>query len=133
MGAPEVIRQLRAVGIKNPWIGEWKSLKNNIRPDSDDYFSKLLVYLEIEPTETIFAMNSLRRLHLIAAMRLRKMLRDKFESVNLQEIHKSGFLIIDLGENSEIAKLGAFVCLSIGDDVFDVPESAVKLLRKAIT
>lgn len=131
LGSPLVTRQLQDLGIKNPWIGEWKSLKNNIRPENDDYFRKLLKYLAIEPESTIAAMNALRRLHLMAAMRLRKMLKEKFESANLQTIHEKGFLIKDLGESPEIAKLGAFICLSIGEDVFEVPESAVKELQKA--
>jgi hypothetical protein len=132
LGSQLVIKQLKDLGIKNPWIGEWKSFKNNIRPESDEYFQKLLKYLAIEPSETISAMNSLRRLHLMAAMRLRKMLKEKFENANLQIIHDAGFLIVDLGESPEIAKLGAFVCLSIGEDVFEVPESAVKQLQKAV-
>ena len=132
LGSQLVIKQLKDLGIKNPWIGEWKSFKNNIRPESDEYFQKLLKYLAIEPTVTISAMNSLRRLHLVAAMRLRKMLKEKFENTDLQAIYNEGFLILDLGETPEIAKLGAFVCLSIGDDVFEVPESAVKQLQKAV-
>jgi hypothetical protein len=68
----------------------------------------------------------------VAAMRLRKMLKEKFENANLQIIHEVGFLIVDLGESPEIAKLGAFVCLSIGEEVFEVPESAVKHLQKAV-
>jgi len=132
LGSQLVITQLKDLGIKNPWIGEWKSFKNNIRPESDEYFQKLLKYLAIDPSETITAMNSLRRLHLMAAMKLRKMLKEKFENANLQTIHETGFLIVDLGESPEIAKLGAFVCLSIGEDVFEVPESAVKQLQKAV-
>jgi hypothetical protein len=132
LGSQLVIKQLKDLGIKNPWIGEWKSFKNNIRPESDEYFQKLLKYLAIDPLETISAMNSLRRLHLMAAMRLRKLLKEKFENANLQTIHEAGFLIVDLGESPEIAKLGAFVCLSIGEDVFEVPESAVKQLQKAV-
>jgi hypothetical protein len=132
LGSQLVIKQLKDLGIKNPWIGEWKSFKNNIRPESDEYFQKLLKYLAIEPSETISAMNSLRRLHLMAAMRLRKMLKEKFENANLQIIHEAGFLIVDLGDSPEIAKLGAFVCLSIGEDFFEVPESAVKQLQKAV-
>jgi hypothetical protein len=120
------------LGIKNPWIGEWKSFKNNIRPESDENFQKLLKYLSIEPSETISAMNALRRLHLMAAMRLRMMLKEKFENANSKTIHEDGFLIVDLGETPEIAKLGAFVCLSIGEDVFEVPESSVKQLQKAV-
>jgi hypothetical protein len=132
LGSSLVIKQLKDLGIKNPWIGEWKSFKNNIRPENDDYFRKLLKYLAIEPESTIEAMNALRRLHLMAAMRLRKMLKEKFENANLQTIHEEGFLIEDLGESPEIAKLGAFICLSIGEDVFEVPESAVKQLQKAV-
>jgi hypothetical protein len=132
LGSQLVIKQLKDLGIKNPWIGEWKSFKNNIRPESDDYFRKLLQYLAIKPEETISAMNALRRLHLMAAMRLRKMLEEKFENADMQTIRTQGFLIEDLGESPEIAKLGAFVCLSIGDDVFEVPESAVKQLQKAV-
>jgi len=132
LGSQLVIKQLKDLGIKNPWIGEWKSFKNNIRPESDEYFRKLLQYLAIEPDKTIKAMNSLRRLHLMAAMRLRKMLKEKFENADMQTIHTQGFLIEDLGESPEIAKLGAFLCLSIGEDVFEVPESAVKQLQKAV-
>jgi hypothetical protein len=132
LGSQLVIRQLKDLGIKNPWIGEWKSFKNNIRPESDEYFQKLLKYLDIEPSETISAMNALRRLHLMAAMRLRKMLKEEFENANLNALHENGFLIIDLGETPEVAKLGAFVCVSIGEEVFEVPESAVKQLQKAV-
>lgn len=132
LGSQLVIQQLKDLGIKNPWIGEWKSFKNNIRPENDDNFFKLLKYLAIEPESTIVAMNSLRKLHLMAAMRLRKMLKEKFENANLQPIRENGFLIEDLGESPEIAKLGAYVCLSIGEDVFEVPESAVKQLQKAV-
>lgn len=132
LGSRLVIKQLKDLGIKNPWIGEWKSFKNNIRPESDDYFKKILTYLSIQPTETMNAMNALRRLHLVAAMRLRKMLKEKFENANLQTIHEKGFLIVDLGETPEIAKLGAFVCLSIGNDIFEVPETAVKQLQKVV-
>jgi hypothetical protein len=133
LGSQLVIKQLRDLGIKNPWIGEWKSVKNNIRPESDEHFRKLLQYLAIETEETINAMNALRRLHLMAAMRLRKMLKEKFQNADMQTIRDQGYLIEDLGESSEIAKLGAFVCLSIGEDVFEVPESAVKQLQKAAT
>lgn len=132
LGSQLVIKQLKDLGIKNPWIGEWKSFKNNIRPESDENFQKLLKYLAIEPSKTIVAMNALRRLHLMAAMRLRKMLKEKFENANLQTINENGFLIADLGETPEIAKLGAFVCLSIGEEIFEVPESAVKQLQKAV-
>ena len=65
-------------------------------------------------------------------MRFRKMLKDKFENADLDEIFEQGFLIEDLGESPEIAKLGAYVCLSIGDEVFDVPESAVKQLQGTV-
>ena len=78
------------------------------------------------------AMNALRRLHLIGAMRFRKMLKDQFENADLDEIYEKGFLIEDLGESPEIAKLGAYACLSIGDEVFDVPESAVKQLQGTV-
>jgi len=132
LGSQLVIKQLKDLGIRNPWIGEWKSFKNNIRPESDEYFRKLLKYLAIEPEETISAMNSLRRLHLMAAMRLRKMLKEKFENADLHTIHEKGFLIKDLGESPEIAKLGAFICLSISEDVFEIPESAVKQLQRAV-
>jgi hypothetical protein len=130
LGSPVVIKQLQNLGIPNPWLGEWKSVKNNIRPDRDDYFRILLDYLGIEPNETMAAMNGLRRLHRVAAMRLRKMLKEKFENADLQPIHDYGLLIEDLGETQEIAKLGAFVCLSIGDEVFEVPESSVKHLQR---
>lgn len=132
VGSQVVIKELKDMGIKNPWINEWKSIKNNIRPDRDDYFEKLLRYLKIEPAETISAMNALRKLHLMAAMRLRKLLKEKFESIDLQVIYDSGFVLVDLGVTPEIAKLGAFVCLSVGEDVFDVPESEVKQLKKAV-
>ncbi|MEI9907999.1 MAG: hypothetical protein WDO06_09125 [Actinomycetota bacterium] len=131
LGSHLVVKQLKDLGIKNPWIQEWKSFKNNIRPDSDENFKNLLKYLAIDPEETIRAMNALRRLHLKAAMQLRKMLKEKFENADLQILHEKGFLIEDLGETPEIAKLGAFVCLSIGEEVFEVPESSVKQLQKA--
>jgi hypothetical protein len=132
LGSQLVIRQLKDLGIVNPWINEWKSFKNNIRPENDDYFRTLLIYLDIEPEETMKAMNALRRLHLIGAMRFRKMLKDQFENADLDEIYEKGFLIEDLGESPEIAKLGAYACLSIGDEVFDVPESAVKQLQGTV-
>ena len=34
--------------------------------------------------------------------------------------------------DSEVAKLGAFRCVSIGNEVFEVPESAVKQLQPGI-
>ncbi len=132
LGSQLVVRQLKDLGIVNPWINEWKSFKNNIRPENDHYFRTLLIYLDIEPEETMKAMNALRRLHLIGAMRFRKMLKDQFENADLDEIYEKGFLIEDLGESPEIAKLGAYACLSIGDEVFDVPESAVKQLQGTV-
>jgi hypothetical protein len=131
LGAQSVIDQLKALGISNPWIREWKSI-NNIRPENDEYFRILLNYLAVEPEETINAMNALRRLHLMAAMRLRKLLKEKFEQADLEVIYKEGFLIEDFGDSPEIAKLGAFVCRSVGDEEFDIPESAVKQIQKAI-
>ena len=132
LGAQVVINQLKALGIPNPWIREWKSVKHNIRPDSDESFRILLNYLAVETEETIRAMNALRRLHLMAAMRLRKLLKEKFEQADLQIIQENGFLVEDFDSSPEIAKLGAFVCRSIGDEVFDIPESAVKQLQRAV-
>lgn len=128
MGIERVKRDLQDLGIVNPWIGEWMH-PTNIRPNSLANFSALLKYLGIEPDLTVTAMSHLRHLHQIAGMRFRKILKSKFENIQLSDFVKTGFLLVDMGEDVEVAKLGAFRVVSVGNDVLQVPESAVKQLQ----
>ena len=127
-GSLKVTRELQDLGVANPWLTEWAS-PGTIRPNSLDNFTTLLHYLDIEPIETIEAMNSLRHLHQVAGMRFRSILKKKFETLDLEPIMVEGFKIVTLGDEAGVAKLGAYRCDSIGKDVFDVPESAVKQLQ----
>jgi hypothetical protein len=77
-------------------------------------------------------MNILRHLHQVAGMRFRAILKQKFETLDLDKISVNGFALVELGSESEVAKLGAFRCISIGNEVFEVPESAVKQLQPGI-
>jgi hypothetical protein len=131
LGSQKVTRDLQDLGITNPWIAEWASA-GTIRPNSLDNFTTLLAYLDIEPLGTIEAMNSLRHLHQVAGMRFRSILKKKFETLDLEPIMLNGFTIVKLGDEAGVAKLGAYRCVSIGKDVFDVPESAVKQLQPGI-
>jgi hypothetical protein len=130
-GGAKVIRDLKDLGVANPWIAEW-SHPSTIRPNSIDNFKIILTYLSIEHEETIEAMNILRHLHQVAGMRFRAMLKQKFETLDLDKISVNGYVLVELGNESEVAKLGAFKCVSIGNEVFEVPESAVKQLQPGI-
>ena len=127
-GTAKVIRDLKDLGVANPWIIDW-SHPSTIRPNSIDNFKIILTYLNIEHEETIGAMNVLRHLHQVAGMRFRAMLKQKFETLDLDRISVNGFILVELGSDSDVAKLGAFRCLSIGNEFFEVPESAVKQLQ----
>jgi hypothetical protein len=130
-GAAKVIRDLKDLGVANPWIVDW-SHPSTIRPNSIDNFKIILTYLNIEHGKTIEAMNTLRHLHQVAGMRFRAMLKQKFETLDLDQISVNGYVLVELGNDSEVAKLGAFKCVSIGSEVFEVPESAVKQLQPGI-
>lgn len=130
-GAPKVIRDLKDLGVSNPWIIDW-SHPSTIRPNSIDNFKAVLSYLNIEHDETIEAMNTLRHLHQVAGMRFRAILKQKFETLDLDKITLNGYVLVELGNESDVAKLGAFKCVSIGNEVFEVPESAVKQLQPGI-
>lgn len=130
-GGPKVIRDLKNLGIANPWIIDW-SHPSTIRPNSIDNFKIILTYLNIEHEETIEAMNILRHLHQVAGMRFRAILKQKFETLDLDEISLNGFVLVELGNDTDVAKLGAFRCVSIGNEIFEVPESAVKQLQPGI-
>jgi hypothetical protein len=88
--------------------------------------------LGIEHERTIEAMNILRHLHQVAGMRFRAMLKQKFETLDLDQISLKGYVLVELGNDSDVAKLGAFKCVSIGSEIFEVPESAVKQLQPGI-
>ena len=128
LGIQRVTSDLQGLGIANPWLGEW-SHSGNIRPNSLTNFTLLLEYLDLEPKATIEAMNTLRHLHQLAGMRFRSILKKKFEIQELGAIFSDGFVIVNLGEEAGVADLGAYLCKSIGTEVFDVPESAVKQLQ----
>jgi hypothetical protein len=130
-GAAKVIRDLKDLGVSNPWIMDWAH-PSTIRPNSIDNFKIILSYLNIEHDETIEAMNILRHLHQVAGMRFRAILKQKFETLDLDKISLNGFVLVELGSEAEVAKLGAFKCVSIGSEVFEVPESAVKQLQPGI-
>ena len=130
-GAARVTQDLKDLGVSNPWIIDWAH-SSTIRPNSTDNFKIILSYLNIEQDETIEAMNILRHLHQVAGMRFRAILKQKFETLDLDKISVNGFALVELGSESEVAKLGAFRCLSIGNEVFEVPESAVKQLQPGI-
>jgi hypothetical protein len=130
-GTAKVIRDLKDLGVANPWIIDW-SHQSTIRPNSIDNFKIILTYLNIEHEETIEAMNILRHLHQVAGMRFRAILKQKFETLDLDEISLNGYVLVELGNDSDVAKLGAFKCVSIGNEVFEVPESAVKQLQPGI-
>ena len=103
---------------------------NTINGNKKDNEKTVIKKIEpIEPIETIEAMNSLRHLHQVAGMRFRSILKKKFETLDLEPIMVEGFKIVTLGDEAGVAKLGAYRCDSIGKDVFDVPESAVKQLQ----
>ena len=130
-GAVKVVRDLKYLGVANPWIIEW-SHQSTIRPNSIDHFKIILTYLNIGHEETIDAMNILRHLHQVAGMRFRAILKQKFETLDLDAISLNGYVLVELGNDSDVAKLGAFKCVSIGNEVFEVPESAVKQLQPGI-
>jgi len=130
-GTAKVIRDLKDLGVANPWIIDW-SHQSTIRPNSIANFKIILTYLNIEHEETIEAMNILRHLHQVAGMRFRAILKQKFETLDLDEISLNGYVLVELGNDSDVAKLGAFKCVSIGNEVFEVPESAVKQLQPGI-
>jgi hypothetical protein len=131
LGVPRVARDLKELGILNPWLSEWAHI-GTIRPNSLTNFTKLLEYLDIEPLETVEAMNTLRHLHQAAGSRFRSILKKKFETLDLHDVFLEGFIIVKLGEKAAIAKLGAYRCISIGKEVFEVPESAVKQLQPGV-
>lgn len=128
LGIQRVTSDLQKLGIANPWLAEWAH-SGNIRPNSLTNFTLLLEYLDVEPKATIDAMNSLRHLHQLAGMRFRSILKKKFETQELGAIFSDGFIVVNLGEEAGVADLGAYLCKSIGTEVFDVPESAVKQLQ----
>lgn len=130
-GAAKVIRDLKDLGVSNPWIIDWAH-PSTIRPNSIDNFKIILSYLNIQHDETIEAMNILRHLHQVAGMRFRAILKQKFETLDLDKISVNGFVLVELGSEAEVAKLGAFKCVSIGSEIFEVPESAVKQLQPGI-
>ena len=131
LGSSRVSIHLKELGIANSWLSEWAH-SGTIRPNSIKTFTILLDYLGIEPSETIEAMNILRHLHQAAGSRFRSILKQKFETLNLQDLFSQGYTVVQLGEKSAIAKLGAYRCMSIGNEVFQVPESAVKQLQSGI-
>jgi hypothetical protein len=128
-GSAVVFRQLQDRGITNPWLQEWSHPKN-IRPNSDTSFKVLLKYLGVEVDETVEAMNLLRYLHQMAGMRFRKILKQKFESIDKNKFYEKGFEIVDVGASAGVAKLGAFRVISIGQEVLQVPENAIKQLQE---
>lgn len=131
LGSNRVSIHLQELGIANSWLSEWAH-SGTIRPNSIKTFTILLEYLGIEPSETIEAMNILRHLHQAAGSRFRSILKQKFETLNLQDLFSQGFTVVQLGDKAAIAKLGAYRCMSIGNEVFQVPESAVKQLQPGI-
>ena len=132
LGTAKVTQDLQDLGITSPWIQEW-ARPSSIRPNSDVVFSSLLRYLDISIEETIAHMNHLRYLHQVAGMRFRKSLNKRFESIDATELSENGMLIVDIEDAAGVAKLGAFRVLSVGTEVFSIPQGSVRQIQNPDT
>jgi len=116
---------LRQRGIQRPWIKEWLQA-GSIRPQADRVFEILIDYLGMEVESTVASMNSLLAFHKKAGFKFREVLKEAFEEIDLSELLADSYLEMEIEDEASVAKLGAYKCLSISAETYEVPESAVK-------
>ena len=116
---------LKERGISRPWIKEWLE-PGSIRPQADSVFKILIKYLGMEVESTVNNMNALLALHKRAGFKFRDALKEAFEEIDLSELITDSYLEMEIEDAAGVAKLGAYKCLSISTEMYDVPESAVK-------
>lgn len=124
-GLARVVSDLRALGIARPWPKAWV-LQDTIRPQQDQTFKILLDYLGIPVAKTISNMNRLRQLHLAAGFRFREILKEEFERVDLESLKSDGYIELEVDYEGSVARLGAYYCLAVSEDTYEIPEFWVK-------
>lgn len=129
-GSEVVTRELRALGIKNPYPSFWAN-PLRIAPRKET-FRILLSYLNLNDKENdIFeAVDAIKVAHIKAGHKFLATLQTAFEEVEPWEIYQKGSLDRKIQGQGDIATLTAIVCLAKLPNIHRVPEEQIrKLIR----